>query len=51
MVRSEYGVAGLHGRTIRERVKALIGIAHPDHRAQLREEAERMGYLPWAFAA
>jgi len=36
---TEYGVADLHGKTIRERAMALIHIAHPDHREQLMEEA------------
>jgi len=34
---TEYGVAYLHGKTIRERARALIDIAHP----QFREELER----------
>jgi acyl-CoA hydrolase len=29
---TEYGVANLYGKTIQERVKALVNIAHPDHR-------------------
>ncbi|WP_339755493.1 acetyl-CoA hydrolase/transferase C-terminal domain-containing protein [uncultured Winogradskyella sp.] len=29
---TEYGVANLYGKTIKERVKALVKIAHPDHR-------------------
>ena len=29
---TEYGVANLFGKTIKERVKALVNIAHPDHR-------------------
>jgi acyl-CoA hydrolase/GNAT superfamily N-acetyltransferase len=36
---TEYGIADLHGKTIRERAMALILIAHPDHREQLMEEA------------
>jgi acyl-CoA hydrolase len=32
---TEYGVADLFGRTINERAKALIAIAHPDDRNQL----------------
>ncbi len=35
---TEYGVADLHGKTIGERAKALIGIAHPDDRARLEKE-------------
>ena len=29
---TEYGVANLYGKTIKERVKSLVEIAHPDHR-------------------
>ena len=29
---TEYGVADLYGKTINQRVKALVNIAHPDHR-------------------
>lgn len=42
---TEYGVAELRGRSIRERTRALIDIAHPDHRDELTAEAERMNYL------
>jgi acyl-CoA hydrolase len=42
---TEYGVAELRGRSIRERTRALISIAHPDHRAELTEQAERLSYL------
>ena len=37
---SEYGVASLSGRTVRERAQALIEIAHPDDRANLVELAK-----------
>lgn len=39
---TEYGIATLKGKSIRERVNALIAIAHPDFRAELRAEAKRM---------
>ncbi len=39
---SEYGVASLRGTPIKERVKRLIAIAHPDFRAALQEEAEKL---------
>lgn len=42
---TEYGVASLRGRTVEERTKALIGIAHPKFREYLTEEAERIGYV------
>jgi 4-hydroxybutyrate CoA-transferase len=38
---TEYGVAELYGRSLRERASALIGIAHPDFRDRLRSEAKR----------
>ena len=42
---TEFGVAEMRGRSIRERTRALISIAHPDHRADLTEQAEQMNYL------
>ncbi|MEM1335772.1 MAG: acetyl-CoA hydrolase/transferase C-terminal domain-containing protein, partial [Actinomycetota bacterium] len=42
---TEFGVAELRGRSIAERTRALIAIAHPDHRAELTAEAERLQYL------
>ncbi len=43
---TEYGVAYLHGKTIRERAMALIEIAHPDFRPELREVAVGRHYVP-----
>ena len=40
-IATEYGVADLYGRSIRERVKLLIDIAHPDFRAELADAAEQ----------
>jgi acyl-CoA hydrolase len=37
---TEFGVANLYGKTLKQRVKALVNIAHPDH----REEIDR-GYF------
>ncbi len=42
---TEYGVADLYGKTIRQRVEALIGIAHPDFRAELRQQATALHYI------
>lgn len=36
---TEYGVANLYGKTIEERVKLLINIAHPKHRESLEKES------------
>ena len=44
---TEYGVADLWGKSVRERALALICIAHPDHRAELMAVAkERRWILP-----
>ncbi|MCB0996407.1 MAG: 4-hydroxybutyrate CoA-transferase [Acidimicrobiales bacterium] len=37
---TEYGAAELQGRTIRERARALVGIAHPDFREDLAQAAD-----------
>ncbi len=42
---TEYGVAYLHGKSIQERVMALISIAHPEFREQLFREAVDAKYL------
>ncbi len=36
---TEYGIAYLYGKNMRQRAKALIDIAHPNHREQLEREA------------
>jgi len=40
MIATEYGIASLSGRTLRERAQALIEIAHPDDRPKLVEKAK-----------
>ncbi len=45
VVITEYGLANLAGRTIRERVLSLIAIAHPDFRNDLLEAAKNMHYV------
>lgn len=42
---TEYGIAYLYGKPIRERCLALIGIAHPDFRQQLLCEAKKFHYI------
>jgi 4-hydroxybutyrate CoA-transferase len=42
---TDYGVAHLLGRSVRERAEELIRVAHPDHRDRLRSEAKRL-YWP-----
>jgi 4-hydroxybutyrate CoA-transferase len=38
---TEYGVAHINGKTLRQRVQELINIAHPDFRAELKKEAQK----------
>ncbi|MHA1723820.1 MAG: GNAT family N-acetyltransferase [Promethearchaeota archaeon] len=42
---TEWGIAYLHGRAIRDRVMELICIAHPKFRQQLLEEAKELNYI------
>jgi len=42
---TEYGLATLHGKTIRERVLSLIAVAHPKFRNELLEAAKKMHYV------
>lgn len=45
LVVTEYGVAKLRQRTVRQRVENLIAVAHPDFRAELRRQANRLLYF------
>lgn len=45
IVVTEYGVAYLRGRTVRERTENLIAVAHPDFRGELRAQARKLGYI------
>jgi len=38
-IATEYGIVNLYGQNLKQRAKALISIAHPDHREQLEKEA------------
>jgi acyl-CoA hydrolase/GNAT superfamily N-acetyltransferase len=42
---TEYGIAYLHGKNVRERAMALISIAHPKFRPWLIEEAKKRGII------
>jgi 4-hydroxybutyrate CoA-transferase len=44
---TEWGIATLRGKTLRERIGELLAIAHPDCRADLKAEATRI--YGWAF--
>ncbi|MFH1090353.1 MAG: GNAT family N-acetyltransferase, partial [Pseudomonadota bacterium] len=45
MVVTDFGVAFLKGRTVRERAQALIDIAHPDDRPELLDQAKEQKIL------
>lgn len=42
---TEYGCVNLWGLSTRERAEAIISIAHPDFREELRDEAKKMGLI------
>ncbi|HYP76797.1 MAG TPA: GNAT family N-acetyltransferase [Polyangiaceae bacterium] len=42
---TEYGVADLWGKSVRERAMALIDVAHPDHRRELLSQAKAKRYV------
>jgi acyl-CoA hydrolase len=46
LVVTEYGVADLKGLTAWQRAQSLIGIAHPDFRTELKEQAVKLGIIP-----
>jgi acyl-CoA hydrolase len=46
---TEFGIAQLYGKTLRQRVRELMEIAHPDFRAALEQEAWERRILPHAI--
>jgi len=42
---TEYGIAYLHGKNLRQRAEALISVSHPDFRSVLEEEAKKRKLL------
>jgi len=42
---TEYGVADLYGKTVRQRTAALIRVAHPDFREEIEAQARELNYL------
>ncbi|MGD8553310.1 MAG: acetyl-CoA hydrolase/transferase C-terminal domain-containing protein [Anaerolineales bacterium] len=44
-IATEYGIAYLYGKTIKERARALIEIAHPDFQEELERRAYELNYL------
>jgi acyl-CoA hydrolase len=45
---TEYGSVNLHGMTLRERGEALVSIAHPDFRAELKRDLARIRHFTFA---
>jgi acyl-CoA hydrolase len=43
---TEWGMANLKGKSIPERARALISIAHPDYREELERKAREYGLIP-----
>jgi len=39
---TEFGIAKLFGKTLKQRAQELIAVAHPDFRADLKKEADKM---------
>jgi acyl-CoA hydrolase len=46
---TEYGMVNLKGKSVAERTKALISIAHPDFREELEREARERKLVPRGF--
>jgi 4-hydroxybutyrate CoA-transferase len=44
-VATEHGVVDLHGLDLGQRAEALISIAHPDFRAELRREVNALRHF------
>ncbi|MBI2385227.1 MAG: acetyl-CoA hydrolase/transferase family protein [Elusimicrobia bacterium] len=42
---TEFGIAYMRGRTVRERTRNLIAVAHPDFRGDLTAQARKLGYI------
>lgn len=48
---TEFGLTNLKGKSVGERARALIGLAHPDFREGLERQAHEHGLLPRVVAA
>ncbi len=46
---TEFGIANLKGRSVPERAKAMISLAHPDFRDGLERDARDAGLIPSAL--
>jgi acyl-CoA hydrolase len=47
---TEYGLVNLKGKSVPERARAMISLAHPDFREELEREARANGLIPRSFA-
>ena len=47
---TEYGIVNLKGKSVPERAKALIGLAHPDFREGLERQAYEHRLIPRGFS-
>jgi acyl-CoA hydrolase len=46
---TEYGIANLKGRSVAERARAIIGLAHPDYWEALERDARKKRLIPQIF--
>jgi acyl-CoA hydrolase len=46
---TEYGIVNLKGKSVAERARAMISIAHPDYRDELERQARGHGLIPKGF--
>src|SRR5208337_510606 len=46
---TEFGMANLKGKSVPERARALIALAHPDFREELERQALELRLIPRAF--
>ena len=44
-IATEFGMVDLYGKSVRQRVQALVSIAHPDFREDLLKQAHQLNYL------
>jgi len=48
---TEFGMINLKGKSVPERAKAMITLAHPEFREELEREARRLGLIPTSLAS
>jgi acyl-CoA hydrolase len=46
---TEYGMVNLKGKSVAERARAMIGLAHPDFREELEREAWALNLIPKGY--